>query len=92
MRIRTSQLEVLYGMFHDKMTNTLRVSGRRERNAALEYWIDLNRPPGVISPVPFNMVARAFLAAQASSASVERLLSALRKLENNQAQPLLFST
>ena len=92
MRNLTSQLEVLYGMFHDKMLNTLKVSGRREPNAALEYWRDPNRPPGVIIPVPFNMVARACLDAQASSASVERLFSALGKLENNQAQLLILST
>ena len=79
----SSQLEVIYGMLHDSMLCEIKENGRREPDRALQYWKDLNTNPGIVSPVPFNMVAKACLAAQASSASAERLLSDLGKIENN---------
>lgn len=88
----SSQLEVIYGMLHDHMLTSLQKNGRREPNMALQYWKDLNENPGIVSPVPFNMVAKACFAAQASSASAERLFSDLGKIENNQCQSLLSST
>ena len=83
MGIMKSQLQFNYGILHDSMLNTLRGTGRREPNAAIEHWRYINRTPGLISPVSFNMVARACLAAQTSSASAGKLFSDLRELENN---------
>ena len=71
------------------MLSYLKQAGRREPHKALDYWNDLNNKPNVISPVPFNNVAKACLAAQASSALSERLFSDLGKIENNNCQSLL---
>ena len=65
----SSQLEVLYGILHVSMLCEIKEHGRREPNIAHNYWNDLNTNPGIVSPVPFKMVAKACLAAQTSSAS-----------------------
>lgn len=70
-----SVLKVLFELFLKQMRETLKREGRKEPNQALVYWKSMNHNAGLVSSVPFNMVARAFLAAQASSAAAERLFS-----------------
>ena len=43
----------------------------------------------MVSPKPFNNIIRAFLASKASSASAERLLSDLGRIEGRQSQSIL---
>ena len=48
--------------------------------------------PSLISPIPFNRIAREMFSSQASSATAERILSDLGRLEGDQRQSLLSST
>lgn len=85
-------LGILFHMLHDEMLRKLQHSGRKEPRAALSFWKEQNDNPGMISPKPFNLVAKACLSSQASSAAAERLFSDLGKFEGNQAQEQLTST
>lgn len=87
-----SQLEVIFSMLHGEMLKHFEENGRKESGAALIYWKECNEKRGMISPVPFNMIARAALSKQASSAPAERLFSDLGRKEGNQSQSLLSST
>lgn len=87
-----ANLEVLFSMFHKEMLSELEKNGRKHPSYALRFWAQKNASPSLISPVPFNGVAKACLASQASSASAERLFSDLGKIENNQSQSLMSSS
>ncbi|KAI0563687.1 hypothetical protein FGB62_35g07 [Gracilaria domingensis] len=91
-RLSTASLATLYGRFHAHIRETLKVRGRNEPNEALTYWQNSNTSPGLVSPFPFNNVARAFLASQASFAAAERLFSNLGRREGTQCQSLLSRT
>ncbi|KAI0561249.1 hypothetical protein FGB62_89g118 [Gracilaria domingensis] len=88
----TTSLETLADLFHTNMRQTLKENGRKEPEEALMFWKSANERPGVVSPVPFNTVARALLASQASSAAAERLFSNIGRREGSQCQSLLSGT
>ena len=71
---------------HKEVRRKLRNTGRKEASEALSFWKEQNESPSMISPKPFNMVTKACLSSQASSAAAERLFGDLGKLEGNQAQ------
>lgn len=85
-------LNILFGMLHDHMRSTLKKVGRKHPSEALTFWRKMNTGQPMISPRPFNNVAKAFLASQASSAASERLFSDLGQLEGSQSQSQLSST
>lgn len=87
-----AELKVLFSLFHKSMIQKLQECGRRPIDAALNFWRDVNQSGSVISPVPFNQLARAALSSQASSASAERLFSDLGRKEGNQCQSILSGT
>ncbi|KAI0567551.1 Ribonuclease H-like protein [Gracilaria domingensis] len=90
--VPAASLKTLFRLLHQEMREKLNSNGRREPNEALLFWKNANASPGLVSPVPFNVVARAFLGAQASSAAVERLFSSLGLREGSQCRSLLSST
>ena len=90
--ISRDKLRVVYGLFHDEMLKTLAKKGRRSPDFALRYWKDLNNSNSLISPLPFNRIAKAAMSSQASSASAERLFSDLGRMEGDQRQSLLSGT
>ncbi|KAI0557019.1 hypothetical protein FGB62_357g02 [Gracilaria domingensis] len=90
--ISGSSLQVLFELFHNEMRTSLKRDGRKESDEALHYWRRANECANLVSTVPFNMLARAFLASQASSAAAERLFSDLGRREGSQSQSLLSST
>ena len=61
-------LEVVFGLFHQEMRGMLSNNSIRDPSPAVMYWKDANDTRTIISPVPFNTVARAALPSQASSA------------------------
>ncbi|KAI0562610.1 hypothetical protein FGB62_57g211 [Gracilaria domingensis] len=77
---------------HFLMRDSLKKNGRTEPNEALKYWKHCNEHIGLVSLLPFNMVAKAFPASQASSAAAERLFSDLGRSEGCTSQSLLSST
>ena len=85
-------LDTIFGMFHKQMLKYLAQKGRQEPSKTLQYWKEQNEKAAMISPVPFNTLARACLASQASSAAAERLFSDLGRMENRQSQSSLTST
>ncbi|KAI0558477.1 Ribonuclease H-like protein [Gracilaria domingensis] len=85
-------LRAVLKLFCGGMYSELQSCGRREPTMALKFWELANERTGIVSPVPFNRVARAAHSAQASSASAERLFSDLGRLEGHQRQSLLTST
>lgn len=89
---RAERLEVVFGLLHDEMREVLEEKCRRDPSAALLFWEQANQTSTMISPVPFNTIARAALSSQASSAPAERLFSDLGRREGNQSQSLLSST
>ena len=86
------RLAVLFSMFHDNMRKTLHERGRRSPAEALNYWRQQNEESVMISPMPFNLLARSCLSCQASSCLSERVFSDLGRLEGSQSQSLLTST
>ena len=85
-------LSVLFGLFHSEMRKTIRKNGRKNADEALRYWEASNSSQSFISPLPFNIIAKACLSSQASSASSERLFSDLGRLEGAFCQTLLSTT
>lgn len=83
MEADTGDLRVVFRMFHRQMLQDLEKNGRRESSYAAEYWRNANLTGSMISPVPFNRLARVALSSQASSASAERLFSDLGRPEGS---------
>ncbi|KAI0566289.1 Ribonuclease H-like protein [Gracilaria domingensis] len=90
--ISGSCLQVLFELFHDEMRNSLKRDGRKEPDEALHYWRRANECANAVSSVPFNILVRAFLASQASSAAAERFFSDLGRRKGSKSQSLLSST
>lgn len=89
----SENLPPIIAVLHKAMMCYNKSKGRQEPCEALKYWKELNESNvSMISPRPFNMVARSCLSSQASSAPAERLFSYLGKMENNQAQSMLCRT
>lgn len=85
-------ITALFSMLHDEMVSKLEKEGRRNSSHALTFWRTSNDTNVFISPRPFYLISRAFLCAQASSASTEHLFSDLGRLEGRQRQSLLTSS
>ncbi|KAI0565579.1 hypothetical protein FGB62_17g01 [Gracilaria domingensis] len=92
LTLSTSSLETLFGLIPKDVQQALKNKGQKEPNEALMYWKRANASLGLVSPVPFNTVVRAFLGSQASSAAAERLFSSLGRAEGTQCQSLLSGT
>lgn len=58
---------------------------------ALTFWKHVKENVGLVSPLPFNGIAKAALSSQASSACAERVLGDLGRFEGNQRQSQLTS-
>ena len=67
----------LFRMFHRNMLARLDANGRREPAEALSVWKESNDGKALISPLPFNKIAGALLACQASLTPVERIFGDL---------------
>ena len=80
------ELQSLFSMLQKQMRKDLRSTGRREVGYALQYWKNSNSGTSMLSPVPFNKVAKASFSSQASSASAERLFSDLGRQEGRSGQ------
>lgn len=74
------------------MKTKLQENGRRDPEMALEYWRKMKNGVAHVSPAPFNKLARALFASQASSPTEERIFSDLSRLDGYWRQSVLSNT
>lgn len=86
------RLSTIFSLFHENMLRELEQKGRREPGEALRFWKRQNEGSVMISPMPFNLLARSCLSCQASSALAERVFSDVGRMEGNQSQSLMSSS
>lgn len=71
----------MFGLFHGHIRVELIKCCRKCPEYAIKFWKEIKDTVTYTSLFPFKNVGRAFLSAQASSASAERLFSDLRRTE-----------
>lgn len=81
---------MLLEILHAAMVIEPNEAGRRDPSDAIMLWRRAKEHSRLIaSPAPFIKLAKLLLAAQASSAAVERMFSVLKAIEVNQTQALM---
>lgn len=89
LRFHANDLNAVFNVLQREMYSTLQEHWRKTLSFALVFWKYANERTKLISPKPFNQIAKAAISAQASSDSAESLFNDLGGNKGSERQSLL---